>query len=65
MSIPKHLYCIVYRTGGTNNFQWHRSSAMSKADAQRAKKHNEKMGYKCYLVNYAQSVNIGLPTTYE
>ena len=58
-------FCLVYRTGGTDNFKWHRSSAMSKKVAVEAKKNNERMGYKTLIVGYKHSVSIGLPETYE
>jgi len=58
------LYCIVYRTGGTDNFKWHRSSAMTKAEAERAKRETERKGYKALITLYDRSINIGLPETY-
>ena len=59
------LYCITYRTGGTENFQWHRSASMSKAEAQAAKAETERKGYRCYIMIYDLSISIGLPETYE
>jgi hypothetical protein len=59
-----HLYCVVYRTGGTDNFQWHRSSAMLKAEAERSKRETERKGYKALVERYDRSINIGLPEGY-
>lgn len=61
----KNTFCVVYRVGGTANFQWRRSLGMSRAEAEQAKLNTERMGYKAMLVNYAQSLAIGLPETYE
>ena len=60
----KDLFCVVYRVGGTENFQWRRSLAMSRAEAEKAREETARMGYKTLLVNYHQSVTIGLPETY-
>ena len=57
-------WCIVYRTGGTENFTWHRSLAMSQEAAQSAKEACQRGGRMAYVVRYSQSVNIGLPSTY-
>lgn len=57
--------CIVYRRGGSENFTWHRSIAMTRSEAIDAQAATEKMGYRCYIVNYNQSLAIGLPETYE
>lgn len=59
------LFCVVYRTGGTDNFKWVRTLAMSKNEANACKVSTEKMGYRAMVANYAQSIAIGLPETYE
>lgn len=61
----KSTFCVVYRVGGTTNFQWKRSLGMSKSEAIEAKASTERMGYKAMVVNYALSLAIGLPETYE
>ena len=59
------LYCIVYRTGGKENFWWKRSlpdiqeNIISRANEMRRE------GYHCLVVDYNASINIGLPETYE
>lgn len=58
-------YCVVYRTGGTLNFKWHRTAA---ADLETAKKWSDeikKQGYYVILEDHALSLAIGLPSTYE
>lgn len=58
------LYCITYRTGGTDRFTWHRSLAMSRDDAMRERAAVERMGYLAHVVNYQRSLAIGLPDTF-
>lgn len=59
------LFCVVYRMGGTDNFRWQRSLAMSRSEAEQARAEIERGGRKAMVVNYAQSMAIGLPDTYE
>jgi hypothetical protein len=60
----REAYCVVYRTGGTANFQWKRTCSMSKPEAEKALRDVVRMGYKGHIADYNQSVNIGLPDTY-
>lgn len=60
-----NLFCVVYRRGGTDNFTWHRSDAMPAAQAAELRGEVARMGYKAMVVNYVQSMAIGLPETYE
>ena len=64
-STTNALFCVVYRKGGTVNFTWHRTLGMSKVDAQKCKTDVERMGYRAMVANYAQSMAVGLPETYE
>lgn len=64
-STDANLFCVVYRVGGTANFQWRASLAMSRAEAEQAQRDTERMGYRAMIVNYAMSMAIGLPETYE
>lgn len=61
----REAYCVVYRTGGTANFQWKRTCSMSKSEAEKALRDVVRMGYKGHIADYNQSVNIGLPDTYS
>ena len=61
----KNTFCVVYRVGGTDNFQWRRTLGMTKDEAVKAKADTERMGYRAMVVNYAESMAIGLPETYE
>lgn len=60
-----HTHCVVYRTGGTDNFKWHRSLAMSMEQAQKATEDTRRMGYAAILTPYVESVATGLPQTYD
>jgi len=56
------LYCVVYRRGGTDNYSWHRSLAMTYDEALQARLDMVKAGHHClYPVEYDKSVSIGLP----
>ena len=57
--------CVVYRTGGTKNFTWHRSIAMTSDEAIQVQRDMARMGYRSHIEHYARSVAIGLPETYE
>lgn len=53
---PDH--CVVFRKGGTENFTWHRSLAMTtKVAAVTTAATCRKMGYAAYVTNYAQSLS--------
>ncbi len=58
-------YCVVYRTGGTDNFKWHRSSEMSKEVAIKTREELLRGGRPAYAVIYDQSNLLGLPETYQ
>lgn len=58
------LYCVIFRRGGTENFTWHRSLAMSEPEVLTAVDATRCAGYTCFVADYAQSVSIGLPETY-
>lgn len=60
---PDH--CVVFRKGGTDNFTWHRSLAMTKVAAVTTAATCREMGYAAYVTNYAQSLSIGLPEGYN
>jgi hypothetical protein len=59
------LYCVVYRTGGTVNFKWHRSLALTKDEVQEAFEGVTLMGYVCHIEHFFASLAIGLPETYS
>lgn len=59
-------WCIVYRTGGTDNFKWNRSLAYtSRMDAQIRLEAVKRSGHPAYIVDYQQSCRIGLPETFD
>jgi hypothetical protein len=59
------LYVCVFRTGGTENFAWHRTLSMTYRQALLAKMEVEQGGRPCYVVEHERSKAIGLPETYE
>jgi len=59
-------YTVIYRTGGTENFKWHKCVPVgSHADAEEQKQEIERMGYKAIVHKTAEIESIGLPETYE
>lgn len=61
----RETYCVVYRTGGTDNFRWHRSLATSYGEAIEKRDEMREMGYVAMLENYHLSMCAGLPETYS
>jgi len=59
------FFYVIYRTGGTDNFKWHRTLPMKRDEAIKAQEDTEKMGYKCFIAEKESSDKIGLPETYE
>ncbi len=57
-------YCVVYRTGGRENFSWNRSVAMTREQAKTTADTTERMGYPVHIENYNRSLTIGLPSGY-
>jgi len=56
---------IVYRTGGTDNFKWHRSiEFMTYSEAKAGVDSLTQSGYLNYVLNADISNEIGLPETY-
>lgn len=61
---PDISHCVIYRTGGTANFKWHRTIAMSLEAAINACNDTLRMGYEAQVESYPASVAVGLPTTF-
>ena len=59
------LKCVVWRSGGTDNFQWHRSLSMTPDDATIARISCQRMGYPAHVEDYERSLSIGLPESYD
>jgi hypothetical protein len=59
-------YTVIYRDGGTLNFQWHRVLELYTDYTQASYKaiEIERMGYKSLVFNTKALNNIGLPTSY-
>uniref|UniRef100_A0A6H2A202 Uncharacterized protein n=1 Tax=viral metagenome TaxID=1070528 RepID=A0A6H2A202_9ZZZZ len=62
----KKLWCIVYRTGGTDNFKWRRSLNFAGRGAAilRASEMRE-AGYHAMVFDYYLSMSAGLPDTFS
>jgi hypothetical protein len=59
-------WILIYRTGGTENFKWHRTHEFYSFDeALEAKVLIEKRGYKTLIHDTGYLNEIGLPETYE
>lgn len=59
-----NLFCVVFRTGGTINFKWHRTIAMSRLEAEDAAQAARRMGYVAHVEEFSMSMSVGLPETY-
>ena len=63
--MDRKLWCVVYRTGGTDRFTWHRTLAVSdKEQAMEQKRAVERQGYHCFVEDFRRSMTIGLPETF-
>lgn len=59
-------YTVIYRTGGTVNFEWKKCQPTADRAAAYAMRNDiEKMGYKALVHDTNQLEIIGLPSTYE
>ena len=59
-------YCVCFRTGGTQNFRWMRTSDVYTRDQVMASvTGSRRMGYPAYYARSAQLNAIGLPETYD
>lgn len=60
------MFCVVYRTGGSARFQWHRSIVFqTRQEAEGALSAVLVAGYKGHIEDYERSLRIGLPETFE
>ena len=57
-------WCVVWRTGNSEIFKWHRSEEMTREAADGSCSAFGRDGVCAMVVNYRQSVAIGLPTTW-
>ena len=63
---PMKTYCIIWRSGGTENFTWHRSLGMTRRDADTALAAERLAGrLSSMVVAYELSLAVGLPETFE
>lgn len=64
LSMEIQTFCVVWRSGGTLNFKWNRTCPYGRDKAEELLADTKRMGYKCLLVDYQQSLVLGLPETY-
>lgn len=66
-SAAKTKYAVIYRTGGTPNWKWHRVLDVYATRAQAEAKAGEigRMGYPALVHNAARLDAIGMPETYS
>lgn len=57
-------WCVVWRTGTTDSFRWHRSDPMSQVAADSSRDAFQRDGRRAMTARYSQSVTIGLPSTW-
>ena len=59
-------YCVIYRTGGTDNAKWHRTVPVpDHATAMIQRDEVMRMGYHAFVEDYRLSVSAGLPIGYK
>ena len=61
---PKNDWCVIWRTGNTESFEWHRSDPMSREAADSAREAFLRDGYRAMTERHGRSVAIGLPSTW-
>lgn len=59
------LKCVIYRTGGTENFKWHRTLAMQAEEAWDVFVAMIRLGYVGHVEDYFASLAVGLPETFS
>jgi hypothetical protein len=65
MSTTNSLYCVIFRAGGTANYQWHRTVAFTtKAEAELVAEAVRIAGYVAYVESFGLSQSVGLPDSY-
>ncbi len=64
-SMVPDLVCVLYRTGGTQNFKWHRTLAITRDESPEALAAILAQGYPAHVENFLASIAIGLPETYS
>lgn len=58
-------FYVIYRTGGTENYSWHRSVRMDRAHAEQVNRDMVRMGYRSLIERADRSDTVGLPETFE
>lgn len=59
------LFCVVFRSGGPAACRWDRTLAMSRMSASARCAEVERGGRKALVVDYEQSLRLGLPQGWD
>ena len=58
-------WCVIYRVGGRERFEWKHSVAMTQAEATKSAMETLKMGYPVLIDTLKNVQAIGLPETFD
>ncbi len=59
-------FCVIYRTGGTARFEWHRTlPVFTRGEANEQARLVRNQGFHALVENYKMSVSVGLPDTFS
>lgn len=61
----KESYCVIYRVGGRERFEWRHSLPMAQIEAVKAASETMQMGYPVMIDTYKHIQSIGLPETFD
>lgn len=59
------LYCVIYRVGGRDRFEWKRTLGMTQAEAIKAANETMRMGYPVLIEKCKRVDALGLPETFD
>lgn len=57
-------WCVVWRRGGTERFEWLRTAPMTREEADQAQAEVARGGRLAMVVDHALSMSVGLPETF-
>ena len=58
-------WCVIYRVGGRERFEWKRTLGMTEAEAIKAANETMRMGYPVLIEQCKRVDAIGLPETFD
>lgn len=63
--VREEAWCVIFRTGGTENFKWHRSLPMTDGQVEHVLGDVLLGGRAAYAERFNLSLAMGLPTTFN